>query len=183
MGEIGEVNQDLQRSDHIVLNDDLEYSGDALSDIQEEEEKSFIEQQNGQSLNYDQLACGQDSPLKIRLRHFSSHNGDSWLEELSSKFEHRYILLIFVSYFSLGTKILTDVALKEMFIGFYGVEINSMVNLTWTFRIIYGILADNICILSLLGLKGSSKRLYLIILGAVNLITIFMIFFWKGSQD
>jgi hypothetical protein len=102
---------------------------------------------------------------------------------MSHKYEHRYILLIFVSYFSLGTKILTDVALKEMFIQFYGVEINSMVNLTWTFRIIYGILADNICLLSLMGLKGSSKRFYLIILGSVNLITICLIFFWKKSQD
>lgn len=97
------------------------------------------------------------------------------------RYEHKYILLIFVSYFSLGTKILTDVALKEMFINFYGVEINPMINLTWTFRIIYGILADNLCILSILGFKGSSKRLYLIVLGSVNLVTIFIIFFWQKA--
>jgi hypothetical protein len=44
LNEIGEINLQMQRSDHIVLNDDLEYSGDNLSDIEEEEEKSFIEQ-------------------------------------------------------------------------------------------------------------------------------------------
>jgi hypothetical protein len=119
-------------------------------------------------------AC--ESPVKIRFHQVS--NSEAWLEELSTKFEHKYLLLIFISYFSLGTKILTDVALKEMFINFYGVEINSMINLTWTFRIIYGILADNICLLSFLGIKGSSKRLYLIVLGAINLVTIFLIFFW-----
>ena len=58
-----------------------------------------------------------------------------------------------------------------------------MINLTWTFRIIYGILADNICLLSILGLKGNSKRLYLIVLGAMNLVSIFIIFFWNKTQD
>ena len=119
-------------------------------------------------------AC--DSPVKIRFHQV--YNSETWIEELSTKFEHKYLLLIFVSYFSLGTKILTDVALKEMFINFYGVEIDTMLNLTWTFRIIYAIMADNICLLSILGIKGSSKRLYLIVLGAMNLVSIFIIFFW-----
>jgi hypothetical protein len=92
-------------------------------------------------------------------------------------------LLFFVSYFSLGSKILTDVALREMFINFYGVEINPMINLTWTFRIIYGVLADNISLLRLFGLKGSSLRFYLIVFGAINLVSIFMIFFWDKTQN
>ena len=101
LGDLGEINQQMLNSDHITLQDDLEYSGDAAS---EDEQSSFVEQQNGLGTS------PEDSPLKIKLR--QSHNGESWLEELSIKFEHRYILLIFVSYFSLGTKILTDVALK-----------------------------------------------------------------------
>ena len=91
--------------------------------------------------------------------------------DVYERFDTMFLVLLGVQYFNQGSKVLTGLATQNLFKESFNLDpgyvevLSGIIALPWTFKILYGLISDNVPI------YGSKRRSYCVLLSSVQLIS------------
>ena len=95
---------------------------------------------------------------------------------LFSTFDKRVLLAMGLTYFNQGFSVFTSLAIKDLYKQYMSLDpgymqfLSSLTTLPWSFKLLYGITADNFPI------GGSRRKAYVMICGSLMFLTLFALF-------
>ena len=98
-----------------------------------------------------------------------------WLLYLFRTYDRSFLIVAALISFSQGFKIFLDLQLKSLFKDHlkwdpsYAQMINSIINLPWSFKIVMGLISDNVAI------GGSKRKVYIILNAVMQFVATFLL--------
>jgi hypothetical protein len=105
------------------------------------------------------------------------------LGDIVHRFDPMFIVLLGMQYFNQGSKVLTSLAMSSLFKDEYGLDpgysqtLSSIIMLPWAFKIVYGLISDNVPIF------GSKRRSYCILLSFMQVVCTILVSFYFGKNE
>ena len=99
-----------------------------------------------------------------------------------NKYDWSFLILLSVTYFSQGLKVLSDLAAALMFKDYYKLEpsetqyLASVIALPWCLKIFYGMISDNVAIFN------SKRRSYLLIFSCISTAVMHYVVLYRGHN-
>jgi MFS family permease len=99
----------------------------------------------------------------------------AWFRKLRNSYDNSVLIVMCLAYFLQGFKVFLSLSTKDLFKQYLNLQpdesqfISSIISLPWSFKIIYGIISDN------LPICGSRRRVYVMINGGMQSFALLML--------
>jgi hypothetical protein len=100
----------------------------------------------------------------------------TWLSTMYQRFDSPYVTFFIVQNINHGLWIIATLAVKDYYKTYLALDpgemaiYNSLISLPWSFKILYGLISDNVPIC------GTRRKSYLIIMGIIQFLALFSLY-------